>query len=89
MGEEAGGAGGGEGAEAPGEAAAEAGGAAAHVHRPRVRAAVPRDGRAAGGVPAHRYCSLASLCPHNTQHVRSLSSLTPVGKLTKKLVSFN
>lgn len=56
VGEEAGGARGGEGAAAAGAAAAEAGRAAAHLHRPRVRAAVPRDGRAPGGVPAHRYC---------------------------------
>lgn len=87
VGEEAGGAGGGEGAAAAGEAAAEAGGAAAHLHRPRVRAAVPRDGRAPGGVPAHRYGSLAT-SPQSPRRAEGRSSLTPAGKLKKQLVSF-
>lgn len=70
VGEEAGGAGGGEGAAAAGAAAAEAGGAAAHLQRPRVRAAVPRDGRSPGGVPAHRY-GPRLLRPQGTQHAET------------------
>lgn len=88
MGEEAGGAGGGEGAAAPGEAAAEAGGAAAHVHRPRVRAAVPRDGRAPGGVPAHRYCPDSFVL--RAQGAPKASLASPWQQhLKKELVSFH